>query len=188
MKQPKYVNTKKGLADALGVTRPTLNRILNTPGCPGRKKGAGWNLAELCDFAMQHTRSSAPVFAGSEELRALRAEELRIRIARLKALLNRENQAYVDASELHRAVSTLVREATNLVHHKIVLVLPAALGKDDEDCYRLRKACMEVYDDWIRAMQPLSKIFVAVNQPPLEIQKISEIYEKKPHEETTSKN
>src|SRR5437016_1948115 len=109
-KTEKLVQTKIALARCLEVSRATLDRYLSMPKAPERT-AQGWDLAAVADFVAENAQSEETRSRASDEIRGLKAREIRLRCDRLKLRIGVERRVFVKKSDVAAAIYKIMGPA-----------------------------------------------------------------------------
>lgn len=117
------VPTKAALAKRIGVSLFTLDALLARPGAPKPIAGSGYDFAAVVDFIAANGVSEKVLAQTAPDIRALKAEELTLKCAKLKLAVDRERGLYLLADDVRRTWLSHLQQA-----RAILLSCPAELA------------------------------------------------------------
>jgi hypothetical protein len=129
MKKPlqTHVKTKEKLAERLQISRPTLRKYLTRDGAP-RPDARGWEVEAVADYISKVAEAESTAIKASDDLRSLRARELRLRCERLAFLLGVERRKYVLTDDVRAAIMRIGKAVDTILEQKLVSEYPSAVA------------------------------------------------------------
>lgn len=114
---------KSALARRLKVHRITLDKLLSAPGAPAPDKAKKYDVREVADFIAEHKSGMS-----AEGLRALRAEELKLKIEALRRDLDRQANLVVTLAEVDELLTRIGSRLANTLAAQLAQVAPKLPG------------------------------------------------------------
>src|SRR5260370_22049310 len=121
-----HIKTKIQLAKTVGISRSTLDRYLTLPGAPHPTR-KGWALDAVVHFVNEHASREETALAGNDDLRALRAREIRLRCERAQLKLDDETGKLISAAEAKGWLIAAIEKQKHLLSLKLRNELPPKL-------------------------------------------------------------
>lgn len=163
---------KKDLADALGITRPTLDTYLEMDGAPKRVNG-GYDPEEVAAFVKLHAGSEKTHAKVDPAIRELKKRELKLKCDRLEHQIKKDKDRYVEKAKLgpllynlgvfQRSLlqQKLERDLANLIHGITPQIIAHLRETTDGVCAQWR----EGVKDFTAQVPPCSKCGWKDEQP-----------------------
>ena len=144
----KTEKTKRGVADAIGISRTTLDRYLKMDGAP--KPGRdGWSISALDKFVAAH--GSERIAAKRDpEMRKLKLRELAARVASLEHRNGVSQGKYMPVSEYQRIVRSKVGNAQRVLDFIPSRCAPEVVGLSVPDAEKILQSAV---DEVIRCLR-----------------------------------
>jgi hypothetical protein len=134
--------TKHALSKTLKVHRWQLDQFLALTGAPKPDDARTYDVAEVAEFIATH-RSTGSL----DELRAARLEEVKLKCARLKIELERDEGLWVRRSEIDLLHGRMAHGLRSLLYSRLEGELPQHCA--GFDALALRKYCRNMADELV---------------------------------------